>query len=59
VQQELQCPGCGRDIDVGRPADARVEIERSQTPDYRPMVTILIGRVDIHHCQMCPDGTWR
>jgi hypothetical protein len=59
VDETIQCPGCAKTIDVTRPSDTNVEIARSQTDDHRPVVAIMIGRVETHRCQMFPDGAWR
>jgi len=59
VEETIQCPGCSKAIDVTRPTDAHVEIDRGQTRDHRPVITIMIGRVATHRCQMFPDGKWR
>ena len=59
MQRTIQCPGCGQAVDVTRPADVHLAIERTHTQDRRPMVTITVGRVDVHTCQQCTDGTWR
>jgi len=55
----MQCPGCQKTIDVTRPAGVGFRIERGSTEDNRPVAAILIGRVEIHRCQMFPDGAWR
>jgi hypothetical protein len=55
----LQCPGCQQVVDVARPAGVDLRIERGNTEDNRPIAAIMIGRVEVHRCQMFPDGAWR
>ena len=59
VTERLSCSGCHRVIDVARPAQVNFEVIRDQTLDARPRVTVTIGRVIVHRCQLCPDGEWR
>ncbi|MEX2256000.1 MAG: hypothetical protein WEC34_11235 [Acidimicrobiia bacterium] len=59
VPDTLQCPGCQAAIDVTRPPDVGLSLDRGNTEDGRPTVTIMLGRVEVHRCQMFPDGAWR
>jgi hypothetical protein len=54
-----RCPGCHREVSVGRPEGVTVEIVRDLTADGREEITISIGRVVVHHCMLFPDGEWR
>jgi hypothetical protein len=58
-ERTIQCPGCQQPIDVTRPSEVGVAIHREVADDGRPTVAIAIGRVEIHHCQLCRDGAWR
>ena len=59
VTQRLCCSGCQRVIDVARPPEVNFEVTCDLTLDARPRVTITVGRVIVHRCQLCPDGEWR
>jgi hypothetical protein len=54
-----RCPGCHRDVAVARPEGISVEIVRDLTAEGREEITIMIGRVVVHHCMLFPDGEWR
>jgi hypothetical protein len=59
MDRNIHCPGCQQPIDVTRPREVGVAINRVAAPDGRPIVAIAIGRVEIHRCQLCRDGAWR
>lgn len=59
MPETVQCPGCQVPVDVSRPDDVRLSLDRGNTEDGRPTVTIMLGRVEVHRCQMFPDGAYR
>jgi hypothetical protein len=54
----LQCQGCRRLVDVGRPANIAYGVTRGTTHG-REVITITVGRVVVHRCMLCADGEWR
>lgn len=59
VGETTRCPGCQREIAVGRPDGVAVQIVRDLTADGREEITIMIGRVVVHQCMLFADGEWR
>jgi hypothetical protein len=59
IRDTARCPGCHREVPVGRSQDVNYEITRGHTRDGREEITITIGRVTMHHCILFPHGEWR
>ena len=57
--QSMKCPGCLQPVDVTRPADVGVSIDRDRPEGGRSVVVIRIGKVQVHRCVQCTDGAWR
>ena len=55
----IQCPGCHTPVDVSRPPGIDFAVMHDQTTGNRPTVIITVGRIVVHRCWLCADGTWR
>ena len=58
-RDSIQCPGCHTPVDVSRPAGIDFDVLHNQTTGSRPTVIISVGRIVVHRCWLCADGTWR
>ena len=54
----IQCPGCYTAVDVSRPPGIDFEVLRDQTAGNLPR-SLTVGRIVVHRCRLCADGTWR
>ena len=59
IRDTVRCPGCQREVAVGRPQDVNYEVTRGHTRDGREEITITIGHVIVHSCMLFRDGEWR
>lgn len=55
----IQCPGCHTPVDVSRPPGVDFDVLHNQTIANHPTVIITVGRIVVHRCWLCADGTWR
>ena len=55
----VQCPGCHQPIPLARPDEMPFEIARGLSSERMQVVTVTIGRVEVHRCTLCADGEWR
>lgn len=59
ARETTTCPGCHQPVDITRDAGMPVIIEREEAGSAQSTVVIRIGRIEIHRCRRCSDGTWR
>ncbi len=59
ARETTTCPGCHQSVDITRDGGTPVIIERQDDNAAQSAVVIRIGRIEIHRCRRCSDGTWR
>jgi hypothetical protein len=59
VTERLYGSGCHRVVDAARPAQVSFEVTGDQTLDACPRVTLTIGPMIVHRCQLGADGESR
>jgi hypothetical protein len=58
VQRAVQCPGCGKSIDVPGDGYPPVIVRRTETDDGHPAIGIRVGTIDVHGCVQIPGDRW-
>jgi len=53
--ETIRCEGCGDEIEVTRPRGTPLIVERSG--DDRKVVTVRIGRHEVHRCDRASNGS--